>query len=228
MITIGYSGRSRPSAERIAEQGDFRLVRSDDCDINWGRANTNAELNANTGNVTNKRIMRQLFAEHEVPMPKLYSRDLEVICGTGGVLVGRPDYHMRGRGFWLCRTPEDVRKALRGTSRKAAATHFMECIDFTNELRVHIFRGKSIRISEKQGYGNDYTTIKPTIPVKKARKAAKQAVAAVGLDFGAVDVLVDADGEVYVTEVNSAPGVGGSMPRVYSEAFTNWYEENCL
>lgn len=225
-MTICYSGRSAPSAQRIADQSDdIFTVRGSEGDVNWGRNRANTELNPDISNVTNKRRMRELFRDNDVPMPKMYNADLEAICATGGVLVGRPDYHMRGRGFWLCRTPQDIRRALAGTSRKAAATHFMEFIEASHELRVHIFRGKSIRISEKQGYGNTYTTIKPTIEVKQARKAAKKAMRAVGLDFGAVDILVKDDGSVYVLEVNAAPGVGGTMPALYAQAFEDWYDE---
>ena len=44
---------------------------------------------------------------------------------------------------------------------------------------------------------------------KPVRRAARRAVRSLGLDFGAVDVLVDADGKVYVLEVNTAPGIVG-------------------
>lgn len=144
-------------------------------------------------------------------------------------IVGRPDHHMKGRGLWVCHNLADVRRALRGTRRKRAATHFMEYVDAPHEYRVHIFKGKSIRISEKlQGehgetsHGN-YTTIKPTGNVRHVRKAAKQAVSALGLDFGAVDILAN-DDNCWVLEVNAAPGLGGTMPRVYAETFKKWYE----
>lgn len=225
MLTIAYSGRSRPSAEAIAgAHGDVLLVRrsSPRADINWGRNTANSQLNPDISNVTNKRRMRELFAEHGVPMPKLarlhgYERNLP--------LVGRPDTHTKGRGFWLCSTTEDVRRALRGTRRKRAATHFMEYISrerAPREYRVHIFLGKSIRISEKN-FDDDgkYTTAKPQHNVRHVRQAAKDAVKAVGLDFGAVDILAN-DDECWVLEVNSAPGVGGSMPRLYADVFQRW------
>lgn len=228
-MVITYAGRSAPSARLIAEQDEnIRLNRGSRGDINWGRNFANTELNPDISNVTNKRRMRELFRENSVPTPKLLYPsvyDMNFVnteFAHGRKIVGRPDTHMKGRGFWLCRNMDDVRKALRGTRRKRAATHFMEYIEAPREYRVHIFLGKSIRISEKDHTAfHEYTTIRPSHNVDHVREAAKQAVKAVGLDFGAVDVLAD-DDNCWVLEVNSAPGVGGSMPRVYAEKFNQY------
>lgn len=228
-MTICYARTSQPSAMRLSEQGfDTQIVRSSHGDINWGRAQAHTLLNPNISNSTNKRIMRQLFAEHSVPAPQLWNRRE----APRFPLVGRPDRHTGGRGFWLIHTERDLTRALRGTRRKRAATHFMEFIPkeiAPREYRVHIFRGKSIRISEKlfgsvgtSSHGS-YTTIKPQHPVRHVRKAAKQAMEAVGLDFGAVDILAN-DTECWVTEVNAAPGIGGSLPRLYTEMFQRYLE----
>lgn len=234
MLNIVYSGRSRPSAMKIAQESeDINIARTNDGDINWGRRTANTQLNPDINNCVNKRVMRELFAEHGVPMPKLLTHGnvlydaREMGISWDYPIVGRPDRHTKGRGFWLCDNFKDIEKALRGTRRKKAATHFMEYIDAPHELRVHIFLGKSIRISEKDATAfHTYTTIKPTINVKKARKAAKQAVNALGLDFGTVDVLCETDGTPYVLEVNAAPGLGGSMPKVWAQAFLRWKEDN--
>lgn len=237
-MIITYSGRSAPSAMEITialecAGEDVDLVRGNEGDINWGRRTTSAQLNKNIENVVNKRVMRQLFAEHDVPMPKLYSE--EYLCqlfvnGGSGDFVGRPDQHSKGRGFWRIKSITSLNRALLGTRRKKAATHFMEFIDAPREYRVHVFLGKSIRISEKKfcdicptGSCTDYTTVKPAHNVKHVRKAAKKAVKAVGLDFGAVDILAD-DNNCWVLEVNAAPGLGGSMPVLYAKVFQEWYE----
>ena len=228
-MILCYSGASAPSAHEIAEyDSDIVVHRRGHGDINWGRANADTGLNPDTSNVTNKRVMRELFASHDVPMPRLMTVG-EALEPTQFPIVGRPDRHTKGRGFWLCRNPQDVRRALRGTRRKRAATHFMEFVEAPREYRVHIFLGKSIRISEKL-FGRtgatargDYITGKPEHNIKHVRKAAKKAVEAVGLDFGAVDILAD-DTTCWVLEVNSAPSLGGSMPRLYAEKFRAWFE----
>lgn len=231
-MIIGYSGRSEPSAQLIAdEDDDIMTVRNGKCDVNWGRAKARSKLNPDISNSTNKLKMRILFKNGDVPMPSLYSYEEAIRRTTNGeVVVGRSTQHSKGRGFWLCKTPEDVERAWQGTKKKKPATHFMEFIEAEHEVRVHIFKGKSIRISEKEffvdGDGDrDYTTIKPTIDCKRVRQAAKKAVKALGLDFGAVDILAT-DEACYVLEVNAAPGLGGTMPKVYAKVFKDWYENN--
>lgn len=237
MISIAYSRRSQPSAEAIAsELNNSRLVRSssEEVDINWGRATANAKLNPDISSVTDKRRMRGLFEEKGVPSPRLFTlREVGLQLDEYGdtvKFIGRPDNHTKGRGLWKIRNKRDLRQAVRGTRRKRAATHFMEYINAPREYRVHVFLGRSIRISEKifgttgETAHGKYTTGRPRHEVGHVRQAAKEAVAAVGLDFGAVDVLAD-DDDCWVLEVNSAPGVGGSMPRLYADKFARWREE---
>lgn len=239
-MTICYSGKSAPSAQSVASAmyeltGEEQTIvrRNSSGDINWGRYKANTKLNPDIRNSTNKRVMRELFKEHDVPMPKLLNlEEVRLAVEQGQTVVGRPDRHTKGRGFWLIRNEADLEKALRGTRKKLAATHFMEFVEADHEVRVHIFKGKSIRISEKSFFFEeyngkkyrDYTTIKPTIKRKRVRRAAKKAVQALGLDFGAVDILAT-DDACYVLEVNAAPGLGGSMPRLYAETFIKWFEE---
>lgn len=232
MVVLTYSGRSRPSALEIMEAsaGGIYARRSDVGDVNWGREYADTALNGYIGNATNKRVMRELFRAHGVPMPELYSlEDAAQRAILGQQMIGRPDSHTRGRGFWLVDSADSFIRALKGTRRKRAATHFMERINPAHEYRVHVFRGRSIRLSEKAfdrpRDGATYTMIKATGDPGPSRTAALKAVRALELDFGAVDVLALEDGTPYVLEVNTAPGLGGSMPRVWAETFLRWYEE---
>lgn len=233
-MIIAYSTKSEPSAQLIAEQyDDIALIKAShsEADINWGRSKANSILNPDISNSTNKRVMRELFVEHDVPMPRLLDVQLASdLIDNGEAVIGRPDQHSKGRGFWLCKTQQEFDKALRGTSRKAAATHFMEFVDAPLEYRVHIFMGKSIRMSVKEFTGEerynhrDYTTRKPEGKKRYIRDAAKSAVEALGLDFGAVDILVNPETkQCWVLEVNAAPGLGGSMPKLYADVFKEWY-----
>ena len=215
----------------IADEDDnLFTVRRNDGDINWGRSRANTRLNPDISNVTNKRVMRTLFKRSGVPMPHLLSEESALATVLeGGIVVGRPDRHSKGRGLWKCHNVTEVMRAMRGTRKKKAATHFMEFINAPYEYRVHIFMGKSIRISEK-AHGlsgttahGDYITVKPTHNIKHVREAAKQAVKAVGLDFGAVDVLAN-ETECWVLEVNAAPGLGGTMPALYARVFKQYME----
>lgn len=232
MLTIAYSGKSRPTALKLAEAGeDVTLVRGSGqaVDVNWGRNVANSQLNPDISNVTNKRVMRELFRDHDVPMPTLYNTNVDDLINMEEIVfpvVGRPDQHSKGRGYWKCTTLGQLLAAMRGTAKKRAATHFMEFVESDREYRVHVFKGKSIRISEKD-FDNDgkYTTAKPgDIKLRRVRDAAKAAVEAVGLDFGAVDILArgEENEEVFVLEVNAAPGLGGTMPQLYIDTFNSW------
>jgi len=45
------------------------------------------------------------------------------------------------------------------------------------------------------------------------------AVKALGLDFGAVDIIVGKDGRLYILEINTAPGIEGKTLEAYTSAF---------
>jgi hypothetical protein len=238
MITLGFSRASAPSAQRIVDASDGRITAvqsSRGVNVNWGRRSVpGAALNPAIEQAVNKHLARTIFASRGVPAPRLFTSDeaLAFMCGAEArgeavTLLGRPDYHTRRQGFWKCSTVGDIVLALEGRGRKRPATHFMEWVDVDREFRVHVFNGKSIRVSEKDFLDEDrkqYLTIKPTVDRRRhIRDAAKEAVAALGLDFGTVDVLAD-DEQAFVLEVNAAPGLGGSTPRLWAEAFINWKE----
>jgi glutathione synthase/RimK-type ligase-like ATP-grasp enzyme len=233
VLQIVHARISAPSARLIAEQSEnIEISEGITGDVNWGRYKAETTLNPDITVSTNKRSMREKFRDAGVPMPRLFTVEeaKEAVAETGVGVLGRPDRHWKGRGFWLCTSAIQIDKALEGTAKKRPATHFMEYIQSERapkEFRAHIFQGKSIRISEKAHTEfHKYTTARPTVDVTSVREAAKQAIAAVGLDFGAVDILASKDGrEVWVLEVNAAPGLGGSMPRVYAETFLKWKEQ---
>lgn len=98
------------------------------------------------------------------------------------------------------------------------------------EYRIHVFNGEVILVQKKQrrsgwrenpNYSDTVRNldggwvfgISTANPSDQVRTAAVNAIAACGLDFGAVDVLAKGqqgrETEVYVLEVNTAPGQGG-------------------
>lgn len=185
---------------------------------------------------SNKKKARQIFAENDVPSPKLFNTSLEVSADELPV-IGRTSYHSKGSGFWFCKTMAAVRSA-----QNDGATHFMQFIPNTREYRVHTFlKSKywperpgeldhshyvSTKISEKVWVGDDAPD--PNEPQKNhtfgwtflgpqdrreeeldvIRHAAKMAIASLGMDFGAVDVMYRVRNKLaYVLEVNSTPSL---------------------
>ena len=110
------------------------------------------------------------------------------------------------------------------------------------EYRVHVFDGdvilyqkKSRRVDELTGEvvtaeGEDadvrnlasnwiYRTGNLN-RLERVEQLAISAVNALGLDFGAVDIIMDPSGDVYVLEVNTAPGLGNEDTlQAYTDAF---------
>lgn len=243
-VTIAYAGTSAPSVTRIAEA---LLAQGEECQtyrdsttpvlINWGRAIASAQLNANTAAVTNKREMREAFHAARVPMPILYSLSNAQNGNISFPAVGRPDKHTRARGFWLVNDEAEMRAAIQGKryrngTRKAAATHFMEYVNKERapyEYRAHVFMGRIIRLSLKDFAnaepGQHYLTVSSQgRNTDHVRDAAIRALSAVGMQFGAVDILAS-ESECWVLEVNSAPGLGGTMPALYAKVFAKYARE---
>lgn len=103
----------------------------------------------------------------------------------------------------------------------------------THEYRVHVAFGQVIDYSKKRrraGFsGSEYIKNSSNgwvycrdgvaLPAKVAEASVK-AIAALGLDFGALDVLYkERDDKVAILEVNCAPGVEGTTLQKYTETF---------
>lgn len=119
----------------------------------------------------------------------------------------------------------------------ANADYYSKREMLTEEYRLHIFQGKSIRAGVKvkregfertahewvRSFDGGWRIKYDEFKSKKAmRELAVSAVAALGLDFGAVDMGKRADGSYIVLEVNRAPGVEGGTTETYARAIEKW------
>lgn len=103
------------------------------------------------------------------------------------------------------------------------------------EFRVHVFKGRAIDWSEKcrrngaepvstliRNHANGWVFCREGRVIPQfALTNSIEAVAALGLDFGAVDVIVRGD-RSWVLEVNTAPGLEGTTLQRYVEAFRRY------
>jgi hypothetical protein len=127
----------------------------------------------------------------------------------------------------------------------------------THEYRAHVFRGRLIDLTQKRlkkGASKDETAVAESKIVrslengwvhthegldlpgdrhKRLEEAAIGAVAALGLDFGAVDILLFVPDKgprkgtdvLGVAEVNTAPGLGNEKTlKAYQDAITEYYK----
>ena len=132
----------------------------------------------------------------------------------------------------------------------AAPDYYVRKVQLTAEYRVHSFLGRSIRAGAKQlreGYVVPNTRASGPTPrgmsaspwirtwdggwrivydgvsaSQAVRDLAHQAVAVLGLQFGAVDIGQTADGTLLVLEVNRAPGLEGGTITRYVDAIQKW------
>lgn len=200
---------------------DARRVAPGDSVVNWGWSIAPG-LNQNAGR-TKRTEMRKL---HEAGVPTL-----EVS------FVPRPDWIPRAASH---REGLDI---LHGLGAQPPAL-WTKREHFIHEFRVHIFKQRdgsyaSVRFGAKfprpdlggasphewvRSYAGGWRILYNADAqqlgkrFRGIRDAAKAAVAALDLDFGAVDIGVTDQGKALVLEVNSAPGLEGRTIQVYRDS----------
>lgn len=237
-MRVQYPDRYRATALLLDER--LRRVESD-CILNWGYSGTGdsddwinkpkmVKRAANKANA--KMIMWVRGVPTPMPMtPEYAAFEMEA---RERLMIGREDRTGQGRRLLIASTASDVRE-------KTSATHWCDWIKADEEYRVHVVADKVIKISEKvnpdfepgghdfaiRSHNRGWTFQVPTLPKGQRgpmRMAAKDAVRALGLDFGAVDVLRQSStGEVWVLEVNTAPALTDATSNTldkYVRAFT--------
>lgn len=156
-------------------------------------------------------------------------------CPT--LVLGRRFNHHGGTDIRLCATPASVRY---WAGRR---DFFTQVIPNDREFRVWVYRGAHLGTYEKvkvragrPGFGRNYRNgyafqLVPTDRVSRdAVESAKAAIKALGLDFGAVDIIHGEDKNYYVLEVNSAPGVQGDTRQCIqglARHIRTWVEKGC-
>lgn len=147
-----------------------------------------------------------------------------------------------GSGIWLARTCITGSagagiKVMRSVADLVPAALYVKYIKKTEELRIHVAFGQAIFRQEKKrssaaeqtadqklirNHGNGWVFCpREVVPDGVAEREAVKAVAALGLDFGAVDIVVEkTTGKPYVLEVNTAPGIESpTLTAAYEECF---------
>lgn len=148
----------------------------------------------------------------------------------------------QGRGLWVCRDKDRLQRHAEGLGEYRIAV-FEDC---PKEYRVHVIDGRVVKVQEKcqpamfpnTGHGevdvirthrNGWVFQIPELPKRDRgpiKNEARNAVAALGLDIGAVDVGVMRNGQPMVFEVNTAPGlwVEGTENRTFDK-YVRWITE---
>lgn len=143
--------------------------------------------------------------------------------------LARKEHHTQGNDIVLCMQEADTRRAL-----NSGCTYFTSYIPTKAEYRVHVFDGEIIKVSQKvedeesdepivpwiRNHGHGYIFVNPRRPLSSADSIlAIDAVINLGLNFGAVDLVVSDNGIPYILEVNTAPSLGDNSLDVYVNKF---------
>lgn len=120
----------------------------------------------------------------------------------------------------------------------ATPDYYVKRENITEEYRLHVFDGKSIRAGKKaprtgvpnpsnwiRSFDGGWKIVYDRYESTTAqRNLAASAVRALGLTFGAVDLGLLADGNLITLEVNRAPGLEGGTIEAYARAIERWEE----
>lgn len=173
---------------------------------------------------TNKLTAFQYLRAAGVPIPNFSMNRI----GAGKMLEEGHTVYARtllrgseGRGIVIATTPEEL----------VDAQLYVEGITGAREeYRVHVMDGKVIDFAKKlkkkdteiidgvRNHHNGWIYARKDINLSDlAEEVSIGACKAVGLDFGAVDIITKGD-KVYVLEINTAPGLEGTTIERYATA----------
>jgi glutathione synthase/RimK-type ligase-like ATP-grasp enzyme len=213
-------------AKKIKHEGSKFKPNANKKVINWGSGNCpfNA-VNVKTTDASNKltAFLKMQAAGVSVPEFCVGKESVLNMLEKGRTVFARKYLNSHsGKGIVSIKEPGDI----------VDAPLYVEYIPKKFEFRVHIMKGKVIHVQQKKlktghaphqvrNLDNGYVFAINDIEVPPSViTEAGAAVQALGLDFGAVDIVYNEKHQkAYVLEVNTAPGLCDTTAKIYAEAF---------
>lgn len=138
---------------------------------------------------------------------------LQHLTQGGSKIVVRPRVHAQGKHVYLVSTLAEFTTAI---NKCGAGWYASAYINKVAEYRVAFVQGRVAWVAKKTpgnpnavawnvAQGGRFDNVRFDEWPLKAVKFAREAFLLSGLDFGGVDVMVDAAGQPYILEINSAP-----------------------
>ena len=139
-------------------------------------------------------------------------------------IICRPSNHMRGVDFYKLDTFNEL-KDLVAEKNWGEGFYISPFINKSYELRVMICGGRVLWVCENNNAERKWSNVKWSKWHMPTVESAMDAFSLSGLDFGAVDVMIDANGIPWVSEINSGPEIlGDYQPRCMAMALDDLIE----
>lgn len=234
------------NTRRVRANGNF-VVGERHCIINWGNATpprwreqrvgtvyTIANPYAAVGVAANKLRTFRAFAEASVPHPEWTAdrnraTDFFGRNGRGRVVCRQLLRASEGRGIVVAERADQM----------VQAPLYVKYFPKETEYRVHVFNGEVIDVVQKRlrngarqeaghnqyirSHDNGWIFARENVHLpESARGISCDAIRALRLTFGAVDLAVNLEGVVKVFEVNTAPGIEGTTVQRYADAIRRY------
>lgn len=236
-------------AKRVKSDSTSYVPRHFDQIINWGcarspvwqgRAEARSVRVLNNSIAVNKAANKlttfQILTRAGIAMPE-FTTDISVAQNwlhSGATVMERHELRGNsGAGIRIVNLDDPDMN-----SNLLAAPLYTKFINKSTEFRVHVFNGQVIDYIEKKKVPSDrrpanfnryisslscgWVFTRSNISnIAQVREQAIRSVNALGLDFGAVDIVFY-NGNSYVLEVNSSPGLKGTTLVAYANAINRW------
>lgn len=232
-----YSGRPSESAALLVNVGDFyrmkygKYWKPGDLIINWGNTGQPpfGKFTLNQPEAValavNKLKTFKILAGHNIPtVPWTSNRAIaKEWQDQGATIVARKvltGHEGNGiiiveKGNELVEAPLYTKYIFKEKEFRVHATQ-TSVIDTQWKIRDPKREPKSWKI---RSYGNGFIfQRKNIVPSAKRDALAISAIKALGLDFGALDIIEDKHGNFFVLEINTAPGIEGTTVELYANA----------
>lgn len=225
---------------RIKNENSKYRQRDNHIVINWGNSVLPTWINGGTilnsfyavSKAVDKLATLMCLLENDIPTVR-WTRDINQAKkwqNEGNVVVERHIINgSQGNGIRIVETNDVL----------SECPLYTKHITKAREYRVHVFNGKVIDIQQKKRRQGDvfqdglvknlangwvFCRDNITIPPQEINEVAINAINALGLDFGAVDIL-SKDDKVYVLEINTAMGLQGETLSNYVNAIKEYATE---
>ena len=216
------------SCKGIAQfsQTGIRAIRNDkelpedDLYIRWGcTTNVPSRHVLNTAKaihkVNDKGLFRKILSDNDLAPATFFNyEDISNDDLDSGIVV-RPYKHSQGRRLWTVYNREEL---IAACDMAQGGYYCAPFINKVSEYRVFVVQGRVACVAKKTpgnpedvawnvAKGGRFDVVSWDNWPLKACRISVDAFLLSGLDFGGVDVMIDAEGNCYVLEINSAPSL---------------------